>query len=367
MSNKKILILERYKQKWFGGRLGNELFHGVSVVKGAGVGRKEKDYLLIKLLKELKIKYDEGIVQQVQAQTIEPKCNVKQIITYLRKEYTQSNQSNHIKFKEFAKPLLGEKYEHFTMCAGYTDYENEDAFDTLYNYGFEDNTSGWTAMYIHWKTLIEKMVEKVGKIIKVSSNVIKLENYENGYYVYCENGKIYTSEKVILATTIPSVKNLLQNPIYEQIHSQPFLRIYGKFSKASVPIMKEYVQHITLVPGPLHKMIPCDIENGIYMIAYTDNKGATFLKDYKENTMENREFLSELVQKSLGIPIKIKLPSILGFYWQIGTHYYGPLKGFKNPAKNMIVVGEMISNNQGWTEGALESVEKVVTKKWIME
>jgi hypothetical protein len=31
----------------------------------------------------------------------------------------------------------------------------------------------------------------------------------------------------------------------------------------------------------------------------------------------------------------------------------------------MLIVGEMISMNQGWTEGALESVDAVVTKQWI--
>jgi hypothetical protein len=49
--------------------------------------------------------------------------------------------------------------------------------------------------------------------------------------------------------------------------------------------------------------------------------------------------------------------------------------GFKNrkefcdiaqcPEENIRVVGEMISMNQGWTEGALESVENVITLSWI--
>jgi monoamine oxidase len=30
--------------------------------------------------------------------------------------------------------------------------------------------------------------------------------------------------------------------------------------------------------------------------------------------------------------------------------------------KNIYVVGEMISHKQGWTEGALESVEKIINK-----
>jgi hypothetical protein len=31
----------------------------------------------------------------------------------------------------------------------------------------------------------------------------------------------------------------------------------------------------------------------------------------------------------------------------------------------MLVVGEVVSRQQGWTEGALESVHAVLNKKWI--
>jgi monoamine oxidase len=34
----------------------------------------------------------------------------------------------------------------------------------------------------------------------------------------------------------------------------------------------------------------------------------------------------------------------------------------QNPVENIFVVGEMISRNQGWTQGALESVQKIINK-----
>jgi hypothetical protein len=37
----------------------------------------------------------------------------------------------------------------------------------------------------------------------------------------------------------------------------------------------------------------------------------------------------------------------------------------QHPLPNVLVVGEVVAENQGWTEGALDSVVKVVTKKWI--
>jgi hypothetical protein len=87
--------------------------------------------------------------------------------------------------------------------------------------------------------------------------------------------------------------------------------------------------------------------------------------------------LSRLIELGLGIEEKtLEMEDMVDFYWDIGTHYYTPIRGgFKNrkefcdiaqcPEENIRVVGEMISMNQGWTEGALESVENVITPSWI--
>jgi monoamine oxidase len=62
---------------------------------------------------------------------------------------------------------------------------------------------------------------------------------------------------------------------------------------------------------------------------------------------------------------------MVDFYWDVGTHYYSPMKGaFKNrndfckhlqrPKNDILVVGEAVSMKQGWVEGALESVENII-------
>ena len=384
----KLLVLERYKRHWLGGRLGNEMFQGTMVVNGAGIGRKEKDPLLIDLLREMKIPYKDFQVSHNYAATISHPCNVKKIIYILKKELKEKSGSKApVKktFKEFALPILGaDLYKNFTVCSGYTDYENADVYDTLYNYGFEDNYGNWTALHIPWKQLIETISKKVGlKNIRVSSNVTNIEVVSPcNYVVHTDKDVSYSCNKVILATTISSVLNLVpgaseKNSIYQQIHGQTFLRLYGKFSKSSAQIMKQYIHGQTIVPGPLKKIIPMDSDKGVYMIAYTDNEDAKSLKNRLENTPENRDYFCDLLEEALGIPAgTLHLIAILDFYWPIGTHYYEPLHGpFKNrkdfikkaqnPLPGMLIVGEMISMNQGWTQGALESVEAVVTKKWV--
>jgi Flavin containing amine oxidoreductase len=379
----KLLVLEGHKKQWLGGRLGNEMFQGTQVVTGAGVGRKEKDYLLIELLRELKVPYNEFQVAPKPAQTISPPCNVKKLINILKKQFKEKSAIAPVKktFKEFALPILGpELYKNLTICLGYTDYENEDVYDTLYNYGLEDNFDTWTALHVPWKLLVETIAKKVGiKNIHCSSYVTNIEQLSPcNFIVKTDKGNTYLCNKVILATTISSIQKLLPNdPIYQQIHGQTFLRLYGKFTKSSTEIVKQYVPGYTIVPGPLKKIIPMDTDKGVYMIAYSDNEDAKYLKDRLMNTQKNRDYFCELLEEALGIPKgALNLISIKDYYWPVGTHYYEPLHGpFKNrkdfikkaqnPMTGMLVVGEMISMNQGWTQGALESVESVVTKKWL--
>ena len=111
------------------------------------------------------------------------------------------------------------------------------------------------------------------------------------------------------------------------------------------------------------------------MIAYSDNNNALVLKDHLENTAKNREFFCDLLTKTLKLPDNtLQITALLNFYWPVGTHYYTPLDHTlrsefidkaQHPMPNMLVVGEVVAPNQGWTEGALDSVKNVLTKQWI--
>jgi hypothetical protein len=87
-------------------------------------------------------------------------------------------------------------------------------------------------------------------------------------------------------------------------------------------------------------------------------------------------FFSKLLEETLNIPSgTLQITALLDFYWPIGTHYYSPLPKdlsvskfihqVQHPLPNILVVGEVVAENQGWTEGALESVAKVVNIKWL--
>ena len=379
--NTTFLILEKYKKQWIGGRASNDTFYGTEIVTGAGIGRVKKDKLLHNLLDELNLETPEFTNNNHYSKLI-TQIDIEEVMNHLRDEY-KKYKGPPVTFKIFAKNILGDKtYKNLLISTGYTDYEKEDAYETLYSYGMEDNVCCLKAFHVPWRKMVMKLASRIGKThFKFSNNVSNIKKIQEEpcrFLVETENNIKYMCNRVIVATTITGIQKLLPNSIYNDIEGQPFLRLYGKFNKSSIPIMKEYVEGYTCLPGPLQKIIPINPDTGVYMIAYSDNSNAISLKNNLENTKENRDMYCELLEKSLGIPNNsLNLIAIKDFYWSIGTHYYKPLnqKLYKDrdefidiaqhPEKGILVVGEVVSKNQGWTEGALESVKSVLTKKWI--
>jgi hypothetical protein len=376
-NKKKCLLLE--KDSRLGGRAGNDNFHGSQIPIGAGILRKNKDKLLINLCKKLKVPLNEftANINYDKIKNQVPIINIIKTLKKLKSSMPEKKKRRTYTFKQYFISIFGKKYyNNFKKILGYTDYENEDMEEVINHYGMDDNVSGWKGYGLSWNTLIEKLVKCIGKKnIKMNTSVEKIKLEKNDIYKVITNNKTYYTKKIIIGSPIDTIKKLVKNNIYNNIGGQPFLRIYGLFEKKCIPILKNAVNSTTIVNSPLYKIIPINPDKGIYMIVYSDNKGAKTLKKYAKNTPVNRKYLSKMVSKSLGITSTVcKLKDIKSYYWNIGTHYYKPLKNLKfknrneyikmaqNPQKNMYVVGEMISHKQGWTEGAIESVEKIVYK-----
>lgn len=354
------------KKKRIGGRIQNVTFDdGMRVVAGAGIGREVVDVLLKNLCKELKVK----------TQTYEAKpvyIGIKPLFSPVEKIEELKNllkeETRHRTFKEFYIKHLGVKeYNKFVSYVGETDFENGDMVDVIYDYGFDYSfSSGLQAFGINWDDFLDAFEEKLKENIVLGKTIQKIQKRGRKFDV---NGEIF--DKVILATPIASTKKLLSSILdptilsfYDNIACQTFVRLYVKLDQP----LNLHGSRTAITRFPLQKIIEMNRERCIYMISYSDNDAADFWKRNKKqmNDIVEQQIIILFGRKNARSVLKSKL-----VYWDCGTHYFKPLdprcksrdeflEYVQHPIENLYVVGEAFSRNQGWCEGALESVEAVL-------
>lgn len=340
----KYTIIEKSDE--CGGRIKMSNLGDVKITTGAYFTRVDKDKTLLKLVKDLDIKLNPYVLD---IDYSFKESDVDKLVDKLKQALPKYDRSK-IKFKEFAKDVLGKDYDNFINMMGYTDFENADINDTLFNYGLEDNIPGYKVMNLDWSKVIEKLVSFIGKENIVLNTEVKSIKEKNGSFLI--NSK-YDCDGIIIGVTINALRNLLSNKIYNQIESQNFIKVFAKSKDLDV-------NKYTVVDSELRKVIP--VKDNVYTIAYSDNKDAISLKS------KGTSYFEELLSKDFNKDIKIT--NVKKFFWEEGTHYYKPLlieyksrkefiKEAQHPKDNIWVIGEVVAERQGWVEGALSSVEKI--------
>ncbi len=381
--NAKILIVERSSR--LGGRIGNSKFRGTSVVCGAGVGRLEKDKLLLSLLQKLNLKPQLLPPVLHHFSKAVKSVDIMETINKLQQIENEVDAGNRKTFKSFASAHLGRKaYREFVQATGYTDFEKQDAHDVLYNYGMDDNADGWTPVRIIWDDLVDALTTwlKRHRNVKIKKrvNITRWGQTPDGGEQIIVHGQkkgsgtgtvdiAYRTSNLVVATTIESITKLFpKKSIYTHIHCQPFIRLYAQVAPSSRKIMADSVSSITIVPSPLQEIIPFNHDQGIYMIGYADNKSANTLHKYEND----KHSIAMFAEKALRLPTgSINISHIQSHFWKCGTHFFDVLpiqyqmreefvREAQRPHPNVFVVGEVVALNQGWVEGALQSVDNVV-------
>jgi protoporphyrinogen oxidase len=346
------------KNNIIGGRIKVIEFENIPVVAGAGILRFKKDKIMYNLCKELDV--ETHIYKTIFTYTFDP-LNILNIIEKLKDNlHLLEGQRNKYTFARYSKIILGHKeYNKFVKSCGLSDFEKADVIDTIYDYGFDDCVSGYEAVSVKWKELLDKFYEILKNNIFLSTPVKKIEKTEDNKFKI--KNKIY--DKVVITTDIKNIRQLfLKDKIYRSIEGQPFVRLYVKLN---IPI--ENYGKIIITGNPFQKIIEMDKDECIYMISYSDNKVANKWKNCKNI----KKTVKQSIKRIFKLDVKVLKHKLI--YWKLGTHYFKPLlKEYKdrkefleiaqNPIENLFVVGEGLSRNQGWCEGAVESVEKIIHK-----
>jgi phytoene dehydrogenase-like protein len=365
----RIAILEKLQR--IGGRIGTVRWHNTNITRGAGIVRVKKDRLLMSLADELGVPISPFKHHIKYAPATNFKGDSRQLLNSylraLRKEIATSISKSE-SFEDYAQRVLGDaEYQRFKILNGYTDYTRADPRATLDDYDFDDNMPGNTFGSIEWNHLLESLVrhlESHGIEIRSGYPVNSIIRSDSGFLI---NDNL-PCRKIIIATTILPARRLLRNildrrtaRLLSYVAPQPFLYIYAKVDKVrSARFVKEISSYTVALP-PVQKIIPMNPEAGIYMLVYADNDSARIMKDIR-----SLHELEMVVKHCTGIPVK--LLDMRKIYWSCGTHYYKPLASsgtdvrglleqVRHPADDIYILGEGLSMEQGWVEGALLSVK----------
>ena len=116
--------------------------------------------------------------------------------------------------------------------------------------------------------------------------------------------------------------------------------------------------NFSTLKNPIRQMIPASKKNGIIQY-YSD----WYFADYwgSLNNDKTIDILTNMLQESMYDKIS-KPQSIKKHYWKNAVHFWKPnineIKAYKDIMflrKNVFIVGESFSLNQGWGEGAIQS------------
>uniref|UniRef100_A0A6C0IGZ2 FAD dependent oxidoreductase domain-containing protein n=1 Tax=viral metagenome TaxID=1070528 RepID=A0A6C0IGZ2_9ZZZZ len=342
----RILILE--KNTHLGGRTRMETFHSHKVVTGAGVGRYPKDRLLSQLVAHYqKI---EPVESNMSYQFSQPVYTLDYVKKLLKKK-THIQQYRHTQnFAQFFQTFFSrEEYQKFCSSNGYTDFEKADIVDTLEDYGFEDNVPGHFIFPVDWNRLVRYLRSLL------RHTTIRLRTEMQSYTRQCDTDNsflVHTDPKTYHARNLVFAGSIEQYPfplVHQQIGFNPFLRMYTYSSHDADPLHRQ--KGMTYYDVALQKSIY--ISPRIRTVSYSDNQKA--------------EAVMRMSQDQIQQLAGYKYEDSVQYFWKRGTHYYRPLdqrfhdrdefiRYAQHPEPNIFLVGECISKNQGWTEGALESV-----------
>lgn len=346
-----VCVLER--SAYVGGRVRTKMFAGAKVTQGAGVGRARKDRALHNLLRKLGVPHRSHPMQIGYASVAEYDVGA----ALARLEAAAPDIRSPVTFRSFATSVLGAAdYKRFVDRVGYTDFEDADALYTLKHYGFEDtyNSDMSAKTFLDWDDLVDKISSGLEIFRKCNVRSVDPERKR----VVCADGTSFTAkDRLVLAVPASTLRSLFPSK-YQCVQGQPFTYVYAQLSADSTLPASGY----TVVPAPLRKVIPMDPSRRVYMIGYADNADALVLRSKKDPAFFERELRRAFPTS------RVKIEKMWHKHWAAGTHFFHPyfpasttralLHRLQNPHPNVTVVGEAVSEHQGWVEGALQSVHR---------
>ena len=181
----------------------------------------------------------------------------------------------------------------------------------------------------------------------------------------------FRGTNVIIATCRCSLSGfsvLKGAPLLKQVQTGALMRIYAVYPPTKDGSVWFAGLKKQVTAGPLRHVIPINEASGLIMISYTDGDDTKFWRAKEGAALEaaiQREAKALFPDRMIPPPVYLKKHD-----WKQGCSYWVPTgvpydvkaasKAAHNPSPRVYVVGESVSTQQTWIEGALESAETLL-------
>lgn len=357
--SKNGLLLE--KNEDFGGRAREMNFNGSVIKLGAGIAADHNAHLL-KLLNKLNIKMSkfssfiatEGIKDFNMTTAI---CGI--VSKY--KELINTDLVAKLSVKEFLIKYFGTKFTNeFILNCEYYDFVDSNIEYFIKYYDVYDMThESYTTLLVSWTELVKKLVKK-----NCLNNIEVLDIVkEHGLYKIMTDKQDYYTKKLVFSTTLKPLvklsKNIVKFDYNDYIGTVPFIKVYCYFKDG----YESELPYFTIVKNRLQKVVK--VNDKILIASYSDSSNALYwYKVSKLSKTKQKSIISKYLKE---LNIKGTIDDIFIVYWNEGIHYYKPMKNLDktikklcHPEENIYVVGEITSYKQGWVEGCIESIDRIL-------
>lgn len=392
-NTKKILLLD--ERSYFGGRL---ITHKRPAYEIGGARFNNNHKLLLKLINKYNLKKTKlsPIVDYIF------KTN-KKIIYYknANKTFDVIIKNIIIESKKYKKELLmsltlkkfidmisntTQLSEKLIHIFGYnSEITKMNAYDSLRSFDEDFTNNNFYVLNQGFSELCDSMVTKNKDNVdyKLNHKVNNIKKGDNIFEILCVNQKnkkeySFSSKKIIIATKSEQLRqfNLLKPvfPYLKCLYNAPLLRIYAKYPIHNDTKKAWFCDLPRITTNSfLRHIIPIDPNTGLIMISYTDGTDTNFfMEDKTRQKLKKDEIIKNKIQTELKeIFPNYNIPQPIYFkthYWNVGAHHWKPncnskeiYKHVKNPMKNVYIIGEAFSQKQAWAEGALETVESIIS------
>lgn len=337
-----------------GGRAKTVIWNGIKINLGAEHIRKT-DTNLLKLISEV----DDGDLEFREEQlTIGSKRDIQWVADQIKVLNNSAKNRHEHTMEEWIKEKKLIPYEEFLVSYGYTDFTKSDIVDTMEHYGFDDFHGDNVFYKIDWFRLWTKLIKLQKLKVNLKSTVTDITEEKEFCRCVINDGHIVLARKVLYCGTVERAKILFRAhnqrklALFDQIATYPFVKIFIKTNKS---ISDFSVTHFG-----------CTVQR---MFKYNDNTFCIYADS--DRALELVKHIEEIswLEKALEQCTKlddIRILDIYPVYWNQAVHYFKPLDrkyrdriDFRTDVQlfsNKInILGEMVSQKQGWVEGAIES------------